>query len=140
MSHICSAGVTLLGLLFISFFFLMIRRPPRSTRTDTLFPYTTLFRSYTRRPVRWGTRLHDEFLLPHFCLQDFHDVLDDLNAEGLPFERDWFAAHGEFRFPKIGEFAARGLEVELRHALEPWNVLGEEAAGDRTSTRLNSSH
>src|SRR3546814_7317982 len=31
--------------LFISFFFLMIRRPPRSTRTDTLFPYTTLFRS-----------------------------------------------------------------------------------------------
>src|SRR3546814_2049818 len=59
----------------------------------------------------------------------FHDVLDALNAEGLPFGRDWCAAHGEFRFPKIGEFAARGLEVELRHALEPWNVLGEEAAG-----------
>src|SRR3546814_20565620 len=33
------------------FFFLMIRRPPRSTRTDTLFPYTTLFRSYTDRPL-----------------------------------------------------------------------------------------
>src|SRR3546814_14561480 len=32
-------------LLLLSFFFLMIRRPPRSTRTDTLFPYTTLFRS-----------------------------------------------------------------------------------------------
>src|SRR3546814_4392592 len=36
------------SLLFICFFFLMIRRPPRSTRTDTLFPYTTLFRSFRR--------------------------------------------------------------------------------------------
>src|SRR3546814_19376024 len=36
------------GVVFLSFFFLMIRRPPRSTRTDTLFPYTTLFRSARR--------------------------------------------------------------------------------------------
>src|SRR3546814_1477073 len=34
-----------------SFFFLMIRRPPRSTRTDTLFPYTTLFRSRRSAPL-----------------------------------------------------------------------------------------
>src|SRR3546814_18791394 len=40
-----------LFLLFLLFFFLMLRRPPRSTRTDTLFPYTTLFRS---PPSRWG--------------------------------------------------------------------------------------
>src|SRR3546814_13257274 len=52
-----SVLVTLLYLLllafFLLFFFLMIRRPPRSTRTDTLFPYTTLFRSgrHPRRPV-----------------------------------------------------------------------------------------
>src|SRR6056297_3989346 len=41
---------------FVCFFFLMIRRPPRSTRTDTLFPYTTLFRSLKVGPqagVRW---------------------------------------------------------------------------------------
>src|SRR3546814_19476978 len=38
--------------LYIVFFFLMIRRPPRSTRTDTLFPYTTLFRSGWRRRMR----------------------------------------------------------------------------------------
>src|SRR3546814_15422877 len=41
------------------FFFLMIRRPPRSTRTDTLFPYTTLFRS--RRGNRLGVDVHDAF-------------------------------------------------------------------------------
>src|SRR3546814_20761487 len=41
-------------LLYCFFFFLMIRRPPRSTRTDTLFPYTTLFRSPLRRLVHHG--------------------------------------------------------------------------------------
>src|SRR3546814_7886358 len=40
-------------LLFSCLFFLMIRRPPRSTRTDTLFPYTTLFRSRRRAGRRW---------------------------------------------------------------------------------------
>src|SRR3546814_11243694 len=39
-----------ISVLVISFFFLMIRRPPRSTRTDTLFPYTTLFRSAEAGP------------------------------------------------------------------------------------------
>src|SRR3546814_9687335 len=43
--------------LFI-FFFLMIRRPPRSTRTDTLVPYTTLFRSFRRTPAPSHERLH----------------------------------------------------------------------------------
>src|SRR3546814_997687 len=43
-------------LLFV-FFFLMIRRPPRSTRTDTLFPYTTLFRSLQRHDALVALRL-----------------------------------------------------------------------------------
>jgi uncharacterized protein (DUF2126 family)/transglutaminase-like putative cysteine protease len=96
-------------------------------------------RPYQRKPVHWGTRLHDEFLLPHFCLQDFHDVLDDLNQQGLGFDPAWFAAHAEFRFPQIGEMAVRGIEVELRHALEPWHVLGEEATGSGTARYVDSS-
>ncbi|PJI38708.1 DUF2126 domain-containing protein [Ferrovibrio sp.] len=96
-------------------------------------------RPYTRKPIRWGTRLHDEFLLPHFCLQDFNDVLDDLNQQGFGFDPGWFAAHAEFRFPKIGELAARGMELELRQALEPWHVLGEEATGSGTARYVDSS-
>jgi uncharacterized protein (DUF2126 family)/transglutaminase-like putative cysteine protease len=83
---------------------------------------------YDRPAIRWGTRLHDEFLLPHFCAQDFADVLDDLSRAGQPFDPAWFAPHHEFRFPAIGAFDARGMQVELRHALEPWHVLGEEPA------------
>src|SRR3546814_16913265 len=48
----CVSLELLLTLLTLFFFFLMIRRPPRSTRTDTLFPYTTLFRSRGGLPPR----------------------------------------------------------------------------------------
>ena len=85
---------------------------------------------YERRLVHWGTRIHDDFLLPHYVAQDFADVLEELGAARLSASiLDWFAPHFEFRFPRIGEVTLRGTTLELRHALEPWHVLGEEPAG-----------
>jgi uncharacterized protein (DUF2126 family) len=78
--------------------------------------------------ARWGTELHDRFLMPYFVQQDLADVMADMRSEGYALQADWFAPHFEFRFPKFGDFATRGLHLELRQALEPWHVMGEEAA------------
>jgi uncharacterized protein (DUF2126 family)/transglutaminase-like putative cysteine protease len=80
------------------------------------------------RLMRWGTELHDRFMLPHFVKQDLADVLEETAGAGYPIELEWFAPHFEFRFPKVGDFAALGVDMELRHALEPWHVLGEEGS------------
>jgi uncharacterized protein (DUF2126 family) len=94
---------------------------------------------YTGSLVRWGTDIHDRWMLPHFCETDFRDVLKDLRASGYPFEFDWFAPHFEFRYPRIGDFVQRDVEVELRTALEPWHVLGEEPSGAGTVRYVDSS-
>ena len=91
------------------------------------------------RLKRWGTELHDRFMLPHFIWQDLSDVVEELNAAGYPVELDWFAPHLNFRFPRLGDFAAMGVEVELRLALEPWHVMGEEGAVGGTARFVDSS-
>lgn len=94
---------------------------------------------YKAKLVRWGTELHDRFMLPYFVAQDMKAVVDDLNACGYAFKMEWFAPFIEFRFPRFGTVAYQGVELELRQAIEPWHVLGEEMAGSGTARYVDSS-
>ena len=94
---------------------------------------------YKNKLVRWGTDIHDRWMLPHFCETDFKDVIADLRGAGYPFEFEWFAPHFEFRFPFVGDMEQRDIYLELRTALEPWHVLGEEPGPGGTVRYVDSS-
>jgi len=95
---------------------------------------------YEQKLVRWGSSLHDKFMLPHFVAEDLVDALDEVRQQGgYAIDPTWFDPQVEFRFPLLGNMAQRGVHLELRTAIEPWHVLGEEAGGGGTTRYVDSS-
>jgi uncharacterized protein (DUF2126 family)/transglutaminase-like putative cysteine protease len=94
---------------------------------------------YTAPLTRWGTELHDRFMLPTFIKMDFDDIITEMQEAGFAFKPEWFAPHLEFRFPLIGQVQSMGMELTLRNALEPWHVMGEENSAGGTSRYVDSS-
>jgi len=94
---------------------------------------------YKKPLVRWGTALHDKFMLPHHLWADLKEVVNDLNEHGYPFQVDWLLPFQEFRFPTYGRLDFEDMELELRWAVEPWHVLGEEIASFGTARYVDSS-
>ena len=94
---------------------------------------------YEKPLVRWGTQLHDKFLMPHYVWSDIKDVVQDLNDHGLPFDLAWLAPFEEFRFPHYGRLQVGDIKLGLRWAIEPWHVLGEEISSFGTARYVDSS-
>lgn len=94
---------------------------------------------YNHPLIRWGTTLHDRFMLPHYLGEDLKTIIEDLKTVGYSFDFAWFAPFLEFRFPRYGEITKEGVELELRHGIEPWHVLGEETVSGNTARYVDSS-
>jgi len=94
---------------------------------------------YSGKLVRWGTQLHDRYMLPHYLWQDINQVIDDLKDDGLDFDADWLDAFWEFRFPVLGTRQIDDISMEIRAAIEPWHVLGEEASAGGLARYVDSS-
>jgi len=94
---------------------------------------------YNEDFIRWGSQLHDRFMLPHYVWDDLSWVIRDLNDAGYPIDLDWFLPFQEFRFPHYGRFHVAGLQMDIHGAIEPWHVLGEEMSGGGTARYVDSS-
>ncbi len=89
--------------------------------------------------IRHGDNLHGRYLLPHYVIADIAEVAADLRAHGIDFRTSWLDPFFEFRFPRLGTVTVGGMGLELRWAIEPWHVLGEEAAAGGTARYVDSS-
>jgi len=96
-------------------------------------------RPYCRPLQRWGTAIHDRSSLPQFVWQDIEDVVAELSSDGFSLDVEWFRPHWEFRFPRFGSIDTRGITLEIRQAIEPWHVLGEEGSPGGTARYVDSS-
>lgn len=94
---------------------------------------------YKEKLVRWGTALHDKFMLPHYVRRDLEEVTNDLADAGFDYSLDWLEPFFEFRFPTYGKVNIQDIEIELRLAIEPWHVLGEEISQSGTARYVDSS-
>jgi uncharacterized protein (DUF2126 family)/transglutaminase-like putative cysteine protease len=94
---------------------------------------------YRHRLVRWGTELHDRFMLPHYVWSDLKDVACELQQAGYPFQLEWLEPFLEFRFPHYGSVSVQDIRLDLNAALEPWHVLGEEMSNLGTARFVDSS-
>jgi uncharacterized protein (DUF2126 family) len=94
---------------------------------------------YKHDLVRWGTELHDKFMLSHYVKEDMKEVVSDLNSAGYPFDISWFEPFFEFRFPHYGTVQVQNIEMEIRMGIEPWHVLGEEMSSGGTARFVDSS-
>jgi uncharacterized protein (DUF2126 family)/transglutaminase-like putative cysteine protease len=94
---------------------------------------------YDHKLVRWGTSLHDRFLLPHYCQKDMLEVVNDLKSAGYAFDISWFDPFFSFRFPFIGELQVDDIHIDMKMAIEPWHVLGEEMSSSGTARFVDSS-
>lgn len=94
---------------------------------------------YKRKLIRFGTELYDKYMLPHFLREDMKEVVADLNESGYPFDISWFDPFFEFRFPHYGTIQVQQAQLQIRMALEPWHVLGEEVGSSGTARFVDSS-
>ncbi|OQK17282.1 IMP dehydrogenase [Methyloprofundus sedimenti] len=116
---------------------------PRMALVQTLLLRTLIawfwHKPYEHKLIRWGTELHDRFLLPHYAEQDLRQVVSDLQSDGFAFKMEWLDPFFEFRFPVYGTHQVEGIDLELRFGIEPWHVLGEEVSSSGTSRYVDSS-
>ena len=94
---------------------------------------------YRTKLIRWGTSLHDRFMLPHYLREDMRDVLEHFSQGEYEFKPEWFEPFFAFRFPSCGTAQMGGITLELHMALEPWPVLGEEMNAGSVSRSVDSS-
>lgn len=94
---------------------------------------------YRQPLIRWGTSLHDKFLIHHFVKEGIKEVLFYLREAGYDFDLSWFDAFFEFRFPLLGKIQVGEIQLRLRAGIEPWNVLGEEMSNTGTARFVDSS-